>query len=99
MEPKGLFCVFRRFEQQYKFKYRGYLGDGNSKSYSSVANAEPPVYEGVRVVKLECCGHIQKWMGKQLIDKVAEMKSKSFREWGEELQRDRWCSRFDEESH
>ena len=82
MEPQGMLRVFMRSEEQYKLKYSGYLRDGDSKSYSSVANADPPVYEGVSVVKLECCGHVQKRMGKRLIDKVAEMKSKPFREGG-----------------
>ncbi|KAI0222586.1 hypothetical protein LSAT2_026167, partial [Lamellibrachia satsuma] len=32
------------------------------------------------IAKLECCGHVHKRMGKRLLDKVAELKSKRFKE-------------------
>ena len=44
MEPDGMMHAFRRSEQQCHLKYTGYLGDGESKSYSAVAHADPPVY-------------------------------------------------------
>ena len=65
---------------RHNLKYSGYLGDGDSKSFSAVANVDPPVYTDVEIVKLECCGHVQKRMGKRLLDKVAELKSKRFKE-------------------
>ena len=74
--------AFRRSEQQYNLEYSGYLGDEDSKSYSAVARADPPVYADVNIVKLECCGHVQKRMGKRLIDKVSELKSKQYKEGG-----------------
>ena len=43
MEPHGMLHAFRRSEQQYNLKYSGYLGDGDSKSYSAVARADPQV--------------------------------------------------------
>lgn len=78
MEPKGILKIFRRSEDMYGLTYTGYLGDGDSKSFKSVAEAIPPVYKGVSILKLECCGHVQKRMGKRLIDKVNEHKGKPF---------------------
>ena len=80
MEPRGMLRVFRRSEEKHNLKYSGYLGDGDSKSFSAVANVDPPVYTDVEIVKLECCGHVQKRMGKRLLDKVVELKSKRFKE-------------------
>ncbi|VDQ16092.1 unnamed protein product, partial [Trichobilharzia regenti] len=78
MEPKGILKIFRRSEDMHGLTYTGYLGDGDSKSFKSVAEAIPPVYKGVSILKLECCGHVQKRMGKRLIDKVNEHKGKPF---------------------
>ena len=52
--------VFRRSEEKYNLKYSGYLGDGDSKSFSTVVNADPPVSTDVNIVNLECRGHVQK---------------------------------------
>ncbi|XP_059166973.1 uncharacterized protein LOC131949201 [Physella acuta] len=82
MEPAGLKKIFRRSEQLYNLKYTNYLGDGDSKSYKQIAEAVPPIYEGTSITKLECCGHVQKRMGKKLLDKVAENKNVSFTEGG-----------------
>ncbi|CAG5120197.1 unnamed protein product, partial [Candidula unifasciata] len=41
--------MFRRSEQLYGLHYVSFLGDGDSKSYKSVANAEPPVYTDVGI--------------------------------------------------
>ena len=78
MEPVGMENIFRRSEDMHGLKYSGYLGDGDSKSYKCVAEADPPVYEDVEIIKLECCGHVQKRMGKRLLDKVTQCKSKSY---------------------
>ena len=78
MEPAGIENIFRRSEEQYGLKYVKYLGDGDSKGFKVVAEADPPIYEGVTIEKLECCGHVQKRMGKRLIDKVAQCKSKEY---------------------
>ena len=67
--------IFKRSEEKHNIKYSGYLGDGDSKSFSTVSKADPPVYDDVNRVKLEYCGHIQKSMGKRLMNKVAELKS------------------------
>ena len=57
MECKGMLNIFRRFETLHQLRYSGYLGDGDSKSHSAVANAEPPIYDNCAITKLECCGH------------------------------------------
>uniref|UniRef100_A0A0B7BRA0 Mutator-like transposase domain-containing protein n=1 Tax=Arion vulgaris TaxID=1028688 RepID=A0A0B7BRA0_9EUPU len=85
MEPDGIMNIFRRSEKNHNLIYTGYLGDGDSKSYKSVAEAVPPVYNGASITKLECCGHIQKRMGKRLLDKVSEYKGQSFTEGGKKF--------------
>ena len=74
-EPAGTELIFRHSEEQYGLHYTHYLGDGDSKSYSWVKNAEPPVYDGTETAKLEYCGHVQKHMDRHLTDKVAKLKS------------------------
>jgi hypothetical protein len=84
MECDGILEIFSRSEIERGLVYTGYLGDGDSKSYTMVANANPPVYvrdDGSRVLieKLECCGHIQKRMGNQLSSCVQSNKNKKFK--------------------
>ena len=47
MEPAGT-------ERMYGLKYTTFLGDGDSKSYSTLKNADPPVYD-TNIERLECC--------------------------------------------
>ena len=47
---------------------------------------------GVRVEKLECCGHIQKRMNRRLMDKVRQLKSTVFVNDGKSVKRHRRCS-------
>ncbi|GFR61724.1 hypothetical protein ElyMa_003564100 [Elysia marginata] len=82
MEPEGLKRIFSRSESQYSLQYTGYLGDGDSKSFSIVSKLNPPIYSGKEIYKLECCGHVQIRMGKRLMDKVSENKNKTFTENG-----------------
>ena len=53
MEPHGMLIGFRRSESLHKLNYTGYLGDGDSKSHANVVSADPPVYTGKTVTKLE----------------------------------------------
>ena len=78
MEPAGMVKIFRRSEELYGMRYTGYLGDGDSKSFRTVAEADPPVYKDVGIQKLECCGHVQKRMGKRLLDKINQCKGKVY---------------------
>ena len=41
----------------------GYLRDGDSKAFSTIANADPPIYMGKKVQKYECFGRVQRWVG------------------------------------
>ena len=72
MEPAGTETSFRRSEEMHGLRYSHFLGDGDSKSYSRVKNADPPIYNGIEIQKLECCGHVQKRMGRQLTNKVSK---------------------------
>ncbi|XP_070179258.1 uncharacterized protein [Littorina saxatilis] len=84
MEPEGAERIFRRSEEKHGLRYTHYLGDGDSKSYSRIKNADPPVYDGVEIAKLECCGHVQKRMGRQLTNKVTELKTTTFQHDGKQ---------------
>ena len=66
MEPAGTATAFCRPQQLHGLRYVNFLGDGDSKTYSSLKNAFPPVYPDVGIQKLECCGHVQKRMGRHL---------------------------------
>ncbi len=81
MEPRGMSRIFARSESVHGLKYTGYLGDGDSKSYSTVAKALP-YGPSKPVEKLECCGHVQKRMGKRLMDKASSCKGKVYKEGG-----------------
>jgi hypothetical protein len=76
MEPVGILRIFSRSEEQYNLQYTGYLGDGDSKSYSNVRDAD--IYAGKDIVKLECCGHIQKKMYNRLKKVVTACKEKTY---------------------
>ena len=78
MEPAGMVKIFKRSQELYGLRCTGYLGDGDSKRYKTVAEADPPVYKDVRNEKLECCSHLQKGMGKRLLDKINQRKRKVF---------------------
>ena len=82
MESQGIFKCFKRSQEKYDLTYTGYLGDGDCKSYKAVAEANPPIYPLKNIRKLECCGHVQKRMGKRLMDKTNECKGKVYVENG-----------------
>ncbi|XP_047122418.1 uncharacterized protein LOC124805915 [Hydra vulgaris] len=58
METVGAIKIFNRF-LRFNLRYTEYLGDGDSKSYTSVKNT----YKGIEVIKLDCIGHFQKRIG------------------------------------
>lgn len=66
--------IFQRSKQQYELSYTGYLGDSDSKSFKNLSEAEPPIYPGKSIEKLECVRHIQKRMGQKLNNLVLECK-------------------------
>ena len=62
MESDGEMVLFQRSENNRNFIYGTYIGDGDSKAYSSVKNSMPygPL---VYIHKEECPAHITKRMG------------------------------------
>lgn len=65
MEVQGVLEMFRESEAKYGVRYKYYLGDGDSASYSTVANAQPYGPDFI-IEKKECIGHVQKRMGTRL---------------------------------
>lgn len=74
MESSGAINIFRRSVETRGVKYTKYLGDGDSKAFSSVIEDKP--YEDCDIEKLECVGHIQKRMGSRLRRLCKAMKGK-----------------------
>lgn len=64
MEVDAMLEMFGRSETLHGVKYANYVGDGDSKTFSSITNAAP--YEDLVVQKKECIGHVQKRMGTRL---------------------------------
>ena len=64
MEPEGVKRIYNRSEDSRKLQYTGYIGDGDSKSFSSIKASRP--YAGKDITKYECVGHVQKRMGTAL---------------------------------
>ena len=63
MEAKGVVECFSTSAEKYNLQYTEYLGDGDSKSYKEVCEADP---YGKPIKKLEFIGHIQKQVGRKL---------------------------------
>ena len=72
METAGILKCFKQSEQLNKVRYTNYIGDGDSKSYAEVVKADP--YNGVKINKLECIGHVQKRVGSNLRNFKKECK-------------------------
>ena len=56
--------MFKRSEELHGVRYKYYIGDGDSKTYTRIVKAIP--YPGCEVCKKECIGHVQKRMGRRL---------------------------------
>ncbi|GFX56975.1 uncharacterized protein TNCV_3701401 [Trichonephila clavipes] len=57
MEVCGMQKIFLRSEQKHGLKYQRYIGDGDSKTFLSIAEKEP-YGDSVPIVKIECGGHV-----------------------------------------
>ena len=64
MKTEGVKRIFQRSEQKHKLRYTEYYGDGDSKGFSGVKNTY--IEKGLKVVKKECVGHVQKRVGTAL---------------------------------
>lgn len=65
-EVQGVLDMFEKSEETRGLRYKYYLGDGDSSSFSTVATARPYGQDFI-IEKQECIGHIQKRMGSRLL--------------------------------
>ena len=65
MEAIGVLNIYQRSVEDLKLRYLHYIGDGDSKAYPGVVQAQPYGPEKIPV-KGECIGHIQKRVGSRL---------------------------------
>ncbi|GFX47775.1 nucleic-acid-binding protein from transposon X-element [Trichonephila clavipes] len=57
MEVCGMQKIFLRSEQKHGLKYQRYIGDGDSKTFLSIAE-KVPYGDSVPIVKIECGGYV-----------------------------------------
>ncbi|GFV36174.1 uncharacterized protein TNCV_233641 [Trichonephila clavipes] len=74
METVGMVRIFQRLLNHRSVRYTSYIGDGDSKTFSSITVSNP-YGEDITVSKIECIGHVQKRMGTRL-RKLKQMSSK-----------------------
>ena len=72
MELEGAVVLWERSVERHNLRYKWMVSDGDSKAFNSVEN----VYGEIKVEKLDCVGHVQKRMGKHLINLKARTKGK-----------------------
>lgn len=76
MEPQGIVKLFSR-SLDYKLRYKHYISDGDSASFSALKKAKP--YGGGEedeIIKLDCVGHVQKRLGTALRKLKTDYRSK-----------------------
>ncbi|GFX59028.1 uncharacterized protein TNCV_3814621 [Trichonephila clavipes] len=74
MGTLGMVRIFQRSLSHRSVRYTSYIGDGDSKTFSSIT-ASNPYGEDITVSKIECVGHVQKRMETRL-RKLKQMSSK-----------------------
>lgn len=74
MEAEAAMVLWGRSEDKVQLRYTTYIGDGDSKGYSAVSQAQP--YGGTGIVKEECVGHVQKRVGTNLRNLKKELRGK-----------------------
>ena len=72
MEAEGATVLWNRSIQRHNMRYRWMVCNGDSKAFNGVENT----YNGCKVEKLDCVGHVQKRMGKRLMNLKATTKGK-----------------------
>lgn len=70
--------IFERSEEKHKLRYTEYYGDGDSKGFSGVEKTY--IDKGLKVVKKECVGHVQKRVGTALRKLKKEKKGMEVKE-------------------
>ena len=75
MEMEGAAVLWGRSIEKHNFLHTYMISDGDSKAYGKVF--EMNVYgEDVQIKKLDCVGHVQKCMGKRLLNLKSVTKGK-----------------------
>lgn len=72
MEAEGAKVLWDRSLELHNIRYKWMVCDGDSKAFNAVENT----YEAVKVEKLDCVGHVQKRMGKHLLNLKSRTKGK-----------------------
>lgn len=85
MEVDAIKQMFQR-SMNNNVKYRNYIGDGDSKTYSGVLESKP-YGEDFLIVKKECVGHVQKRMGTRLRDLVNKTLTDTVTAKGKKIKR------------
>lgn len=62
MKVDAIVEMFSRSEKLHGIKYSNYVGDGDSKMFKGITDAQP--YDDIIVRKKECITHVQKRMGR-----------------------------------
>jgi len=75
MEVRGALRLWHRSLQKHNFRYTVMVSDGDSKAHRSVSDSN--CYgDGVTIEKIDCIGHVQKRMGKRLLNLKSTTKGK-----------------------
>ena len=75
MEMEGALIMWRRSVEKHNMRYKFMVSDGDSKSFDAVSASK--VYgEDFLMEKIDCVGHVQKRMGKRLLNLKATHKEK-----------------------
>ena len=75
MEAEGALILWSRSLERHNLRYKLMVSDGDSKAFTKVKESE--VYgPDCEIEKLDCIGHVQKRMGKRLINLKATHKEK-----------------------
>jgi hypothetical protein len=72
MECDGAVTLWKRSIEKHNLRYKWMVSDGDSKAFTSVED----VYTDCKVEKMDCVGHVQKRMGKHLLNLKATNKNK-----------------------
>lgn len=73
MEAEGAEILWKRSIELHNIRYKWMVSDGDSKAFNAVEN----LYSSdCKVVKLDCVGHVQKRMGKHLLNLKSRTKGK-----------------------
>ena len=72
MEAEGAVVLWGRSIERHNLRYKWMVSDEDSKAFNSVEH----IYDDITVEKLDCVGHVQKRMGKHLLNLKARTKGK-----------------------